>query len=109
MSLLLRGMKMPTSCPCELVGVGYDMYCSFAFGIPSRVKQYDECCENGTRPDWCPLIELPEKHRRLIEEPKGFNYGGLAYISPYDFEGTAKYFFEQVKAQPTILESEGME
>lgn len=25
-------------------------------------------------------------------------YGGLIHISPYDFEGTAKYFAQQVKA-----------
>ena len=29
-------------------------------------------------------------------------YGGLAHISPQDFEGTAKYFMGQVKAAPTI-------
>ena len=57
--ILIKNMKIPESCPCKLVGVGYDMYCSFAFGIPARVKQYYECCENGTRPDWCPLFEVP--------------------------------------------------
>ena len=29
-------------------------------------------------------------------------YGGLAKISPYDFEGTAKYFAYQVKAAPVV-------
>ena len=29
-------------------------------------------------------------------------YGGLANISPYDFEGTAKYFANQVKASPVV-------
>ena len=31
-------------------------------------------------------------------------YGGLAQISPYDFEGTAKYFANQVKAA-TVVEA----
>lgn len=28
------------------------------------------------------------------------NYDGLAYIDPHDFEGTAKYFYNQIKAMP---------
>lgn len=58
-------MEMPKSCPCELAGIGYDVYCSFVHGIPARVREYDECCEKGTRPDWCPCIEVPEPHGRL--------------------------------------------
>lgn len=30
------------------------------------------------------------------------NYGGLVHISPYDFQGIAKYFAEQIAAAPTI-------
>ena len=59
-------MEMPTSCPCELLGIGYDLYCSFAGGIPARVKEYYECCQNGTRPSWCPLVYVPA-HGRLID------------------------------------------
>lgn len=67
MSVLIKGMKMPKSCPCELVGVGYDMYCTFAYGVPSRVREYYECCEKETRPDWCPVIEVPTPHGDLID------------------------------------------
>lgn len=66
MSGVYINMEMPKSCPCELVGVGYDLYCSFAHGVPAMVREYDECCENETRPDWCPLIELPP-HGDLID------------------------------------------
>lgn len=59
-------MEMPASCPCELLGIGYDLYCSFAGGIPARVKEYYECCQNGTRPSWCPLVPIPP-HGRLID------------------------------------------
>lgn len=64
-SLLIDGMKMPTSCPCSLVGIGYDVYCFAVYGIPKRYLEYDLCCENGTRPDWCPLVEVPTPHGRL--------------------------------------------
>lgn len=31
-----------------------------------------------------------------------FYYGGLSQIYPYDFEGTARYFMEQVKAKTPV-------
>lgn len=66
MSGIYIPMEMPKSCPCELVGIGYDLCCSFAGGIPARVKEYYECCQNDTRPSWCPLVPVPE-HGRLID------------------------------------------
>ena len=67
MGVYIKGMEMPTSCPCELLGIGYDLSCSFAVGgIPARVKEYYECCQNGTRPSWCPLVYVPP-HGRLID------------------------------------------
>ena len=66
MGVYIKGMEMPASCPCELLGNGYDLYCSFAGGIPARVKEYYECCQNGTRPSWCPLVPISQ-HGRLID------------------------------------------
>lgn len=65
--IYIHGMEMPKSCPCELIGIGYDLCCSFAGGIPARLKEYYECCQNDTRPFWCPLIPVPD-HGRLIDE-----------------------------------------
>lgn len=67
MSVIVKDMKMPKSCPCELVGVGYDVRCTFTYGVPSRVLEYYECCEKETRPDWCPLIEIATPHGRLVD------------------------------------------
>lgn len=49
-------MDMPESCPCELAS-GYDvpLPCFAAHGVPKRCKEFDECVENGTKPDWCPI------------------------------------------------------
>ncbi len=77
--ILIKGMEMPKSCPCELIGVGYDLFCSFAYGVPARVQEYYECCENGTRPSWCPLVEVPP-HGRLID------LDGTALAQYYDEE-----------------------
>lgn len=66
MSIYIKGMEMPKSCPCELIGIGYDLCCSFAWGIPARVKEYYECCQNDTMPSWCPLGPVPD-HGPLVD------------------------------------------
>lgn len=68
MSVVVR-MEMPKSCPCELAG-GYDipLPCFAGHGIPKRCKEFDECVEKGTKPDWCPFVcSLPEGHGRLVD------------------------------------------
>lgn len=40
---------------------------------------------------------------RLIDADElVFDYSGLIYINPYDFQGTAKYFAKQIARMPTI-------
>lgn len=110
MSILIKGMEMPKSCPCKLVGVGYDMYCTFAYGVPSRVLEYYECCEKDTRPDWCPLIEVPP-HGRLIDGYALLESIKEARKKDPEIEDVYidDYFTvaEWVVSAPTIIESEG--
>ena len=59
MSVLIRGMEMPESCsvcPCN-----YDNVCAVDYKYPT----FNEW--RSKRPDWCPLVELPAQHGRLID------------------------------------------
>ena len=72
MSECVVRMDMPESCPCELAG-GYDipLPCFAGYGCPKRCKEFDECVEKGTKPDWCPFVcALPEGHGRLVDADK---------------------------------------
>lgn len=64
MSVLIKGMKMPRNCrECKIKAweERYNVYeCPFG-GILEL-----SCLSNG-RQDDCPLVELPEKHGRLID------------------------------------------
>ena len=74
MSECVVRMEMPESCPCEFAG-GYDipLPCFAAHGVPKRCKEFDDCVENGTKPDWCPILAvLPEKHGRLVDADERF-------------------------------------
>lgn len=55
MSVIVKGMKMPKDC----------YYCDMSsFGVCNVVGRIWDI---EKRPDWCPLVELPEKHGRLID------------------------------------------
>lgn len=59
MSVLIRGMQMPKNCaecPVALSG----KYCRIN-------KTHTTYIKLPIRPDHCPLVELPEKHGRLID------------------------------------------
>lgn len=102
MGIYIKGIKLPINChECD------------AFGISDIVGLKCPCYDDMNkyhfvvgRPNDCPLNEVPTPHGRLIEEPKQVDYGGLAYISPDDVIGTAKYFLDQIRAMPTIIEAD---
>ena len=91
MSVLVREMEMPKT-PTAIIVFPDGKTHIFRFSIDED--------------EWTESIDVPTHHRRLIEEPELFHYGGLAKISPLDFNGIAKYFFDQIKAMPTIVEAE---
>ena len=61
MSVLIKGMGMPEGCSeCRMQTD--EGFCS---AMPKEFCGYTD----EDRPDWCPLVEVPEKHGRLIEAP----------------------------------------
>lgn len=67
MSVIVKGMKMPNNCvDCE-----FGLY---RFGIICQLRDYEnernvpqKYIDDDIRPDWCPLIEIPEG-ARLIDK-----------------------------------------
>lgn len=57
--LIIRGMEMPNNvfdCPLN------------SFGICNLAQDETHCdCIGDSRPEWCPLVPLPEGHGRCIE------------------------------------------
>lgn len=72
MAVLIRGMEIPSDCgQCYFLSdliCPNDVYDCYA---PVREKNYSinvtENVENWSRPDWCPLVEVPTPHGRLID------------------------------------------
>lgn len=112
--ILIKGMEMPKSCPCELLGIGYDLYCPFVGGIPARVKEYNECCQNGTRPSWCPIIPVPD-HGRLIQDDAldkiEHYHDGTFGLTDYERGWNAALLLckKRIEAAPTIIPADPAE
>lgn len=64
MSILIKGMEMPTSCRyCEFrhMSLTQNAFCTAA------QETIDYMAERTKRLDNCPLIDVPEPHGRLID------------------------------------------
>lgn len=69
MSVYIRGMKMPNRCfACSMCDVsdGVRFFCGLSQCSYIEYRDIDLDVAVNTRPDWCPLIELPP-HGRLID------------------------------------------
>lgn len=63
--ILIRGMEMPATC--------WDCKLKVGFSACGRVTDHKgggffyRVHNGNSRPDWCPLVPLPEGHGRLID------------------------------------------
>ena len=102
MSILIKGMEMPSCNDCPLAG---DFKCNLMPSIPALCKEYDIAVQNGKRLNNCPLIEIPP-HGRLIDADK------LKEEFPHDEDwnypvNTNSYVVETIDQAPTIIGNEG--
>jgi len=98
MSVIIKCMKMPAGCmDCNLLymdrGGAYCMATNNCAEEEGGADQYED-----TRPDWCPLIELPVEHGRLIDENEALiNYAKMPSMPTPEILAVTK----------TIIPSEG--
>ena len=67
MSILIKGMEMPTRCAvCVLCDLRYGTKCKITKMSYYDSEGYPRGGYNG-RPDWCPIVEVPAPHGDLID------------------------------------------
>jgi hypothetical protein len=95
MSILIKGMEMPEKCgSCDLFHVESPMHCTVVKGHKTVGAPY-----GMPRPDWCPLVEIPEPHGRLIDADR---------VTAESIKGTGKRLLA-IDTAPTVIEAEGSE
>lgn len=100
--ILIRGMEMPKSCgTCKahfLSGNDY-VCCCLTDRTPKSVAKFHnskidldarkKSIETVQRPEWCPLVELPEGHGRLIDADVLYEVAktrSMGIYGPCDFQ-----------------------
>ena len=67
MSILIKGMEMPSRCAeCILCNLRHGTKCKVTGETYYNGKDYARGGYDG-KPDWCPLVEVPAPHGRLID------------------------------------------
>ena len=105
MSILINDMEMPECCDkcrfcvngftdeAPMYECGVQSYDNVSVLVESRGKPFD------FRPDWCPLIEVPTPHGRLIDADA---------IQDYNVETFGQRLLI-IDTAPTVIEAERIE
>ena len=97
MSIIVKNMQMPKNCaecPVALSG----KYCRIN-------KTHTTYIKLPIRPDHCPLVELPEKHGRLIEEKEIRTVMNWLLTQPQ--RPTWNDLYHAIQEMNAIIEAEG--
>lgn len=105
MSVLIKGMEMPETCDdCQFHR--YHSHHEYVCVATPLFYPMNLANSKSIRKDWCPLVELPEKHGRLIDAdelktafPRCDNNMDIKIASVR----------ATVNHMPTIIEAEGAE
>ena len=106
-SIIVKGMEMPKCCrECRIIRVDLKCYCGKTVGQ----KEW----KSETRPDWCPLVALPDKHGRLVDADafkvclrNALKQTRNAYSDKGEWaEIITEQFCDAIDDQLTIVESE---
>ncbi len=107
MSVIVMGMQMPKRCfECPIIDATDGFWCSAA---DKDLRQ--EHGINLSKPDWCPLRPLPEKHGRLIDADAFI--GTIRPIVEEDdyagctFRTVKELMTEHIDEAQTIVEADG--
>ena len=101
MSVLVKDMEMPKECRecpmCEYYEITGNTWCKSADGL--LAENYKPISFDGI-PEWCPLVELPEKHGDLIDRGKLLRDVEKYHVSDGRFQ-------QWVQVQRPVIEAEG--
>ena len=97
MSILIQGMEKPKRCGlCPCFHAEHPMHCQAVKASKDKriVAPY-----GAPIPDWCPLVEIPTPHGRLIDADA---------IQDYNVETFGQRLLI-IDTAPTVIEAEGSE
>ena len=107
MGVYIKRMKMPKECrECYLLEY-YEYLGETQCSITRMMlAEREKPISFDGRPSWCPLVEVPEPHGRLIDAEKLKNE--YPHDTDWDYPvNTNCYVCESIDNAPTVIEAEG--
>lgn len=103
MSVIIKGMRMPHHClDCPLiVAVDHSIpICPFFARTRKKISIEPK------RPDWCPLVEIPDEHGRLVDADK-LLAEAKEQSGPMTGDGWDNWgVYDLIERQKTVVEAE---
>lgn len=119
MSVYVKGMKMPESCgECKMHFLSFDsnVCCQITDRIPKIVDRfYDSKTDldarkksimSVIRPEWCPLVDVPTPHGRLIDADRVIHEMNEMHVAGATFVVAVEYVKLITADAPTVIEAE---
>lgn len=111
MGVYVKGMEMPKECEycgfCRFYPENGNVWCNAKnIILKTKWKEPNWTHLDVKRPEWCPLVEVPETHGRLIDAEKLKNE--YPHDTDWDYPvNTNCYVCESIDNAPTVIEAEG--
>ena len=104
-AVIVKGMEMPEKCGlCDLFHAESPMHCTVVKGHKTVGAPY-----GIPRPEWCPLVALPDHHGRLVDADALIEQ--MEADAEHMDEPYARMIYSaaisDVRHAPTIVEAEG--
>ena len=103
MSILIKGLIMPSCCD----GCTFSDWSNLHQTACCKLHDYAPCFADHSREyvdkraEFCPLVEIPEPHGRLIDADK--MCADLVTVDP-QYETMIEWCIQVTNAQPTVIE-----
>ena len=114
MAVIVKGMEMPKDCRECLMQVYYSSGKTWCKSVDRLLSEDYKPIPFDGKPDWCPLVALPEKHGRLIDADALMDIFAdrLVKVSGrYGIDsavaGAVSGAMKLLDAQPTVIGTEG--
>ena len=111
MSVLIKDMELPKDCPyCKMAHYNAsDEFTGCAVVPGKRYAMHNDAvyAKSTQRPDWCPLIEIPESHGDLIDRDALLDM--VRDVNTDYYCEVLGVTVEDIDSVPTVIEAEGSE
>ena len=104
MSILIKDMEMPETCD-ECKFHCYHSDGEYVCAATPLLYPFNLANSKGRRKDWCPLVDVPAPHGRLIDADALLE----DVRKNSDSYSADDFAHEWVDVQPTVIEAEGTE